>query len=343
MDPAGGDRPGGGGSPPGARSPDGSIATGDGGTGGGDVIEPLAPGCGDGVLTGDELCDPPGSCPLSCDDGDACTADALSGSAATCDASCTRTPITTCAPGDGCCAPGCTNADDADCPAVCGNGVVESGETCDGDGDAACPSSCDDADACTTDAMMGAAATCTAECAHTTISACVSGDGCCAAGCTVTNDADCRVDCTNPGSWPTEWSRFEERVLELVNAIRMRGASCGSDTKPPVGPLVMDAALRRAARCHSMDMAENDFMSHTGSDGSSPWDRIARAGYTASARAENVAAGYSTPEQVVDGWMSSYGHCVNIMSGGSNEIGVGYATQSGTRFFHYWTQAFGQR
>ena len=35
--------------------------------------------------------------------------------------------------GDGCCAPGCNATNDSDCTPICGNGVVEAGETCDGD------------------------------------------------------------------------------------------------------------------------------------------------------------------------------------------------------------------
>ena len=53
----------------------------------------------------------------------------------------------------------------------------------------------------------------------------------------------------------------------------------------------MDSAARIAARCHSVDMAENDFFSHTGSDGSNFSQRMRDAGYTGSPRAENIAAG----------------------------------------------------
>lgn len=73
------------------------------------------PVCGNGVREGFETCDPPETCPTSCEDGLACTVDALVGSADTCDVRCERTPITECANGDGCCAPGCVQAEDDDC------------------------------------------------------------------------------------------------------------------------------------------------------------------------------------------------------------------------------------
>lgn len=55
--------------------------------------------CGNGVLDEGELCD--GDCPDSCDDGNACTEDTLTGSAATCDAECTYAPIAACATFEG--------------------------------------------------------------------------------------------------------------------------------------------------------------------------------------------------------------------------------------------------
>ncbi|GAB5543799.1 MAG: hypothetical protein SangKO_035590 [Sandaracinaceae bacterium] len=147
--------------------------------------------CGDGRVSGGELCD--GDCPTDCDDGLACTTDTLTGSAATCDARCVSEAIVACAPGDGCCAPGCDATTDVDCSATCGNGVVEEGEVCDGD----CPTTCFDGLACTTDALVGAAASCSASCSFAPISACVDGDGCCAPGCDSTTDDDCSPSCGN--------------------------------------------------------------------------------------------------------------------------------------------------
>jgi len=142
---------------------------------------------------------------------------------------------------------------------------------------------------------------------------------------------------------PTEWVAFEDEVVTRVNQQRAAGATCGGVAKPAVGPLVVDAALREAARCHSLDMAVNAYFSHTSLDGSTPWDRIAAAGYTGSATAENIAAGYATPQAVVEGWMTSTGHCNNIMGSNSNETGVGYAYLATAPWGHYWTETFGHR
>ncbi|MFJ8026128.1 CAP domain-containing protein [Streptomyces sp. NPDC096311] len=117
------------------------------------------------------------------------------------------------------------------------------------------------------------------------------------------------------------------RVVALVNSER---------GKVGCSPLTLNAKLSKAAQDHSADMASHQNMSHTGSDGSDPGQRITTAGYTWSAYGENVAFGYSTPEEVMAGWMSSPGHKRNILDCGFKEIGVGLS-QPGS----YWTQDFG--
>jgi hypothetical protein len=95
--------------------------------------------CGDGAIDGarGETCEPKSSTPCpadaaACADSDACTRDALTGSAANCNAVCTHEPISARTGGDGCCPDGADSTQDSDCPARCGNGVLEAGEACDG-------------------------------------------------------------------------------------------------------------------------------------------------------------------------------------------------------------------
>jgi hypothetical protein len=79
---------------------------------------PVSDACGNGRVDPPlENCD--GDCPSSCDDADACTSDVMTGSAATCNVRCSRTPVTACAGGDGCCPEGCDAARDDDCEAAC--------------------------------------------------------------------------------------------------------------------------------------------------------------------------------------------------------------------------------
>lgn len=115
-------------------------------------------------------------------------------------------------------------------------------------------------------------------------------------------------------------------VVALVNQQRVAAG---------LAPLVEDGALTDAARAHAIDQAMRQEMTHTGSDGSSPGDRIARAGFAASTWAENVAAGYTSAAAVMDGWMGSPGHRDNILSPDFTAIGVASA-QAGDGTM-YWT------
>src|SRR4028118_960483 len=130
---------------------------------------------------------------------------------------------------------------------------------------------------------------------------------------------------------------FIYRVLELTNIER---------SKLGFSPLTFNTKLLNAAANHSQNMALQDFFSHTGKDGSSLASRISATGYQFSAAAENIAAGSSTPEQVVSsGMSSSSGHRANILNPNLKEIGIGYyflADDTGSvNFNHYWTQVFG--
>ena len=159
--------------------------------------------CGNGVVESGESCDTgitsgTGACPTTCNDGVACTTDTLM-SAGTCNAACMYTPITMAKNGDGCCPTGANHSTDTDCPAGCGDGVVETGETCDTaitTGTGKCPTSCNDGNACTTDTLVSGG-TCQAACTFTAITQPKNGDGCCPAGANANNDNDCKPVCGN--------------------------------------------------------------------------------------------------------------------------------------------------
>ncbi|HEX2731446.1 MAG TPA: hypothetical protein VHM70_07575, partial [Polyangiaceae bacterium] len=160
------------------------------------------PVCGNGVVESGETCDPLDSCPTSCNDGNACTTDSLSGATETCDVACAFTVTTQCVDDDLCCPEGCDANTDSDCSASCGNGTLEPGETCDPAEN--CPAACDDGNSCTADTVTGSAANCNTACSHAAIVNCVDGDGCCAAGCTTSTDDDCSAACGNDVTDPGE-------------------------------------------------------------------------------------------------------------------------------------------
>lgn len=150
---------------------------------------------------------------------------------------------------------------------------------------------------------------------------------------------------TSPGpASPTPDSAMAEKELQmvtLVNEARATGYTCGQyGYFPPAPPLGPQDLLAAAAQAHSDDMVANDFFSHTGSDGSEPWDRMSEQGYRWSRAGENIAAGYSDAAAATRGLLDSPGHCQNIMNPAFTEIGVGVATGD-SDYGIYWTQKFG--
>jgi uncharacterized protein YkwD len=130
-------------------------------------------------------------------------------------------------------------------------------------------------------------------------------------------------------------------ILELVNAARAAGRSCGGKYFAPAGPLALDASLTRAALEHSRDMAEHDAFDHRGHDGSTPNVRVDRAGFgTHRIVGENIAAGAMSPSEVTQGWLASPAHCENIMDGRFTMIGIAYAENLHTASPVFWTQDF---
>ena len=88
-------------------------------------------------------------------------------------------------------------------------------------------------------------------------------------------------------------------------------------------------------------MSAHKLFEHRGSDGSMPADRVLRAGYDWTAVAENIAVGAATAEVVVQGWLDSPGHCVNIMGAQFREMGLAYFTDFARKGDIYWAQTFG--
>lgn len=139
----------------------------------------------------------------------------------------------------------------------------------------------------------------------------------------------------------TSNSSFAQRVLDLTNQARAQGRTCGTTSFAPAAPLAYNAQLTQAAQAHATDMATRNYFSHTSLDGRTVAQRITATGYAWRAIGENIAAGQTTPEQVVAGWLQSEGHCRNIMNPAYKELGVGYA--QGGSYRTYWVQDFGAR
>lgn len=131
-----------------------------------------------------------------------------------------------------------------------------------------------------------------------------------------------------------------QKVLSLVNVARGKARKCGRKEFPAVPPVTLSAVLSRAALIHSQDMANKNFFEHQGSDGSTVGIRTARVGYKWRTVGENIAIGAQTAETVVQGWLDSPGHCVNLMTPGFTEMGIAFVVDRKSEAGIYWTQVF---
>ena len=132
---------------------------------------------------------------------------------------------------------------------------------------------------------------------------------------------------------PTE-EDFKLTILKEVNTLREEGCVCGEDTMPPVQEIIWDESLEAAAKLHVSDMAEHDFLSHYGTDGSTPYQRSADAGFEGAFIGENIARGYATIEDVMRQWRNSENHCKTMMDDHYYFMAVAIED-------YYWVQIFG--
>lgn len=129
-------------------------------------------------------------------------------------------------------------------------------------------------------------------------------------------------------SKPTYTKDYEWEVLKLTNDRR---------TDKSLIPLSTFASLQNAAVIRSDETVEH--FDHTRPDGSTCFTVLDENSIPYSYAAENIAAGQTTPKEVVDGWMNSQGHRANILSEKAKHLAVGL-TQTSSGYGYYWSQIF---
>ncbi len=133
----------------------------------------------------------------------------------------------------------------------------------------------------------------------------------------------------------TENPGYLDTILNLANAAR---------SAEGVAPLAANSALMAAAKVHSIDMGCNNFLDHTGSDGSKARTRIIGQGYSPSYAAENIYAGateYGADAQgAFNWWMNSPVHRKNILNPRPTEVGIGFVNVPSSSFGGYYTMVF---
>ena len=124
-----------------------------------------------------------------------------------------------------------------------------------------------------------------------------------------------------------------EYVQSLIDLINKARSDVGR------AALTANDKLTAAAREHSLDMACNNFMTHSGSDGSWTGDRVTKAGYTNPYYLEILAIGL--PQDAMNQWKIEKADWSAVLNSRVTEIGVGYVFSKFSSYGGYWTVVMG--
>ena len=120
--------------------------------------------------------------------------------------------------------------------------------------------------------------------------------------------------------------KVQLRMLDSVNALR---SAAGAPS------VQLNAQLTAAAATHSRDMSVQNRPWHFGSDGSSPLDRIARAGYTGSLLGENISETYENEQQTLAAWLEQPATRAVILDPKAVNMGFSWFQEPGGKI--WWT------
>lgn len=110
-----------------------------------------------------------------------------------------------------------------------------------------------------------------------------------------------------------------EGLLQETNA---RRTSSGKST------LSLNSKLSQAAQAKANDMVARNYWSHNTPDGKTPWTFIDSAGYAYQKAGENLAYGFATSTDTVNGWMNSAAHKDNMLDSVYKDVGFGIANSA---------------
>ncbi len=128
----------------------------------------------------------------------------------------------------------------------------------------------------------------------------------------------------------SDTSKIQYRVLDSINSLRSAAGAA---------PVQLNSQLTAAAATHSRDMSVQQRPWHFGSDGSSPIDRVQRAGYGGAMLGENISETYETEMETLAAWMESPGTRQVIMNPEATNMGFSWYQERSGKI--WWTLLMG--
>lgn len=125
-------------------------------------------------------------------------------------------------------------------------------------------------------------------------------------------------------------SKLQFRMLDSINSLRQASG---------LQAVQLNSQLNAAAATHSRDMSVQNRPWHFGSDGSSPIDRVRRAGYTGTMLGENISETYETELETLAAWMEDPGTRDVLMDSRATQMGFSWYQENNGKI--WWTLLMG--
>ncbi len=130
---------------------------------------------------------------------------------------------------------------------------------------------------------------------------------------------------------PRDTADIQFRFLDGVNALR---AASGAQQ------VQLSSELNAAAATHSRDMSLQNRPWHFGSDGSSPLDRVARAGFSGQLLGENISESYESELETLAAWMTQPDTRDVILDPRATDVGLAWYQEPSGKI--WWTAILGE-
>lgn len=127
-------------------------------------------------------------------------------------------------------------------------------------------------------------------------------------------------------------AEIQFRFLDAVNTLR---AASGASQ------VALSAELTAAAATHSRDMSLQNRPWHFGSDGSSPLDRVARAGFNGQMLGENISESFESELETLTAWMTDPNTRGVMLDPRATDLGIAWYQEPAGKI--WWTVILGER
>lgn len=124
--------------------------------------------------------------------------------------------------------------------------------------------------------------------------------------------------------------KIQFRMLDSVNALRS-GAGAA--------PVQLNAELTAAAATHALDMSRQNRPWHFGSDGSSPIERVARAGYFGPFKGELISETFETEIETLSAWTEQAGTRSVLLDADATNMGFAWHQEKNGKI--WWVLVMG--